>query len=857
MPTFLWLLLSFTLNVKSNIMQDYETISVNLLSPPVDKTSLALPLDVGKDKVSGCLCRGTMDREVVVCFGNYECKRFPKIKLEKCKVLVVRTTIISEISIGDLDSYTHVQVLKIDGNSRLEYLQPGLFKNLSNVEELSISYNTQLHSIHPDTFTGLVKLHNLTLANNAFKNIGLITPAFRPTILPSLRVLDISENAFGVIAEDAFIPMEGSKLSRLVINLCSLDYIHANSLTKLKELKQLRIGENDLSSSNIIGFLLALQADNINLTHLCISSMGFRKRPPMSLLKVIANSTISVLSLADNQFEVLEDDDFPTMPNIELLDLRRIFVMYIGAYSFSPVKFPKLRILLLSENNLPGIHVKHISNPQVLLLDLSSNKGRPTRPLYYEIDRGVFSDCRDLRFLNLAFNRLKHMYNHTFTGLINLRILNMENGTIFHIGNGTFKPLRRLELLNLGNNPLTANENLTSAMFDGLNELKVLILKNCGIKRFYDDDNIFEMMPNITHLILTSNQLSYITPEILKPLKTLRVLDLSQNLFVSWWQPLFLAAGVRPLKLYLMNNKITHFTISMIGDIDYLLENSNTTSVEIDLADNLFICDCNTMYRTYMWLQANGSIALQRYFQSSDVQCSSPDVWENRKVADYILSIKNRRCLIYNKITNMMLLIWTAPSLVSIALLIMILVVIYKYRIYIRYWIFLAKIALGRKFIRNSIKTKSDQKGYKYDAFVSYCNDDRQFVLDMTKELEAKPPFLKLCIYERDFEIGSFISESILGSINESRYIILIVSNAFAKSQWCRWETHLAEYHRLFLEDGSPYDPLVLIKIGEVDSKYLTTTLKYLLKTKIYHTWDEQNPEDFFIRLRNVLVKNK
>ncbi|CAH4029842.1 unnamed protein product [Pieris brassicae] len=857
MPTFLWLLLSLALNVKSNIMQDYETISVNLLSPPVDKTSLALPLDVGKDKVSGCLCRGTMDREVVVCFGNYECKRFPKIKLEKCKVLVVRTTIISEILIGDLDSYNHVKVLKIDGNSRLEHLQPGLFKNLSNVEQLSISYNPQLHSIHPDTFAGLVKLHNLTLANNAFKNIGLLTPAFRPTILPSLRVLDISENAFGAIAEDAFIQMEGTTLSRLVINLCSLDNVHANSLSKLKELKQLRIGENDLSSSNIIGFLLALQANKINLTHLCISSMGFRKRPPMDLLKVIANSTISVLSLADNQFEVLQDDDFPTMANIELLDLRRIFVMSIGAYTFSPVKFPKLRILLLSENNLPGIHEKHISNPQVLLLDLSSNKGRPTRPLYYEIDRGVFNDCRDLRFLNLAFNRLKHMYNHTFTGLINLRILNMENGTIFHIGNGTFKPLRRLELLNLGNNPLTANENLTSAMFDGLNELKVLILKNCGIKRFYDDDNIFEMMPNITHLILTSNQLSYITAETLKPLKNLKVLDLSQNLFVSWWQPLFLAAGVRPCKLYLMNNKITHFTINMIEDIDYLLENSNTTSVEIDLADNLFICDCNAMYRNSMWLQANGSVALQRYFHTSDVQCSSPDVWENRKVADFILSIKNRRCLIYNKITNMMLLIWTAPSLVSIALLIMILVVIYKYKIYIRYWIFLAKIALGRKFIRYSIKTKSEQKGYKYDAFVSYCNDDRQFVLDMTKELEVKPPFLKLCIYERDFEIGSFISESILGSINESRYIILIVSNAFAKSQWCRWETHLAEYHRLFLEDGSPYDPLVLIKIGEVDSKYLTTTLKYLLKTKIYHTWDKQNPEDFFIRLRNVLVKNK
>ncbi|CAG4982115.1 unnamed protein product [Colias eurytheme] len=854
--TYLWLLLCYAQYANSDLLQDYEEISISLLTPPVDAISMALPNDLGRDGKSGCLCRGSKNKDVIVCFGNYECKKTPLVNLRTATELIIRTTIISEILIGDLDTYYNLKVLRLDGNSRLHSLEPGLFRNLSSLEQLSISYNTQLHSIHEGTFEGLIKLHNLTLINNGFKNIAALTPAFKPAILPNLKALDLSENAFGEFSESAFHPMEGTLLKKLDINLCRLDFIHPNSFSKLKMLTELRIGENDLYSQTIIKFLISMKEDNINLSYLDLSSMGFRKRPPEDLMKVIANSSITRLSLADNQFEVIDDNDFPYMPNIEIMDLRRILAMSVGHDAFHPSKFPRLRILLLSGNNLPGIHLKHISNQQLLLLDLSSNKGLDSRPMYYEIDRGVFSECKELRFLNLAFNRMKHIFNHTFIGLSNLRILNMENGTIFHIGNGTFKPMKHLEYLNLKNNPLTANENLTSAKFEGLNELKVLIMKNCGIKRFNDDDNIFEMMPKLTHLILSDNQLFYITPTLLKPLKLLKVLDLSENLFVSWWQPLFLASGVQPKKLYLMNNKITHFTLSMIEDINYLLEKNGNVTVEIDLADNLFVCDCNSMYKTYMWLQVNGSLILKQYFANSNIVCSSPDVWEDRRVADYIASIKSLRCLVYQNISNIMLLVWTAPSLVTIALLLFIIIVLYKYRIYIRYWLFLAKVALGRKFIKKSLQAK-EPKGYKYDAFVSYCNDDRDFVLEMISQLESTPPYLKLCIYERDFEIGSFISESILGSINESRYIILIISNSFAKSQWCRWETHLAEYHRLFLDDGTPYDPVVLIKKGEVDSKYLTTTLKYLLKTKIYHSWDEENPEEFFKKLRNVLVKNK
>ncbi|XP_068617739.1 toll-like receptor 4 [Battus philenor] len=854
---YLWLLLCYAQYTRSNLLEDYELISNSVVAPDEDR-GVSLPVQLAVDKSSGCICRTNRNHKIIVCFGNYECRRFPKVRVQS-DLLRVRTTVMTEIRIGELDALQHLKVLRIEANHRLRFLEPGIFRNLSKLQHLSISYNTKLHVINKGTFVGLKSLRNLTLVNNGFTNILDLTPAFKPSILPSLNGLDLSENSLEKIPENAFRVMRGTTLKRLDLNLCRLEYIHPDSFTPLLMLKELRIGENDLNSTSIGNFLTNMIEKSINLTHLDLSGLGFRKQPPRALLNIIANSTIQRLNLAENQFEIISDDSFPPMKNLVVLDLRKVLAISIGPDAFDPIKFPNLRILLLGGNNLPGIHQKHISNQQLLLLDMSSNKGSASNPMYYEIDRDTFIYCKELRVLNLAYNKIKSVFDYTFRGLEKLKILSMENGTLYHIGENTFEPMRNLEMLNLANNPLTANENLTSGQFKGLNELKILILKNCGIKRLYDEDNIFEMMPNLTHLNLRNNQLYYITTETLKPLKFLQMLDLSENLLVSWWQPLFLTAGVRPVTLYLTNNKISHFTISMIQDINYLLENPSAVnfSAEIDLMDNVFVCDCTSMYKTYLWMQVNSSSLIKAYFVNSRFQCSSPDVWEDRRVADYLSSIKNLRCLMYEKFSTIMFLIWTAPSVVTILLLIGLITGVYKYRIYIRYWLFLAKIAVGRKFMRNSRRTEAiSNKGYRFDAFVSYCSDDRDFVAEMINQLESKPPHLNLCIYERDFEIGSFISESILNSINESKYILLIISNGFAKSQWCRWETQLAEYHRLFLEDGTTYDPLVLIRIGDIQNKYMTTTLKYLLKTKIYHSWDETQPEEFWKKLRNVLAKN-
>lgn len=110
----------------------------------------------------------------------------------------------------------------------------------------------------------------------------------------------------------------------------------------------------------------------------------------------------------------------------------------------------------------------------------------------------------------------------------------------------------------------------------------------------------------------------------------------------------------------------------------------------------------------------------------------------------------------------------------------------YRYRWYIRHIGFLKKY-----------EEFKDEENYKFDAFISYNSRDREWVLrKLLTELEKRDIF-KLCIDERDFEVGAFISDNIIESITRSRKTILIITEAFLDSDWCSFEMNVSS-HRLF-----------------------------------------------------------
>jgi len=165
---------------------------------------------------------------------------------------------------------------------------------------------------------------------------------------------------------------------------------------------------------------------------------------------------------------------------------------------------------------------------------------------------------------------------------------------------------------------------------------------------------------------------------------------------------------------------------------------------------------------------------------------------------------------------------------------------------------------------------------YKYDAFVSYNVNDSDWVfnklvpsleelsfdntesgIEKSKE-SIQRNNVRLCVYDRDFIAGRPISECIAESIRTSRKVILVISNNFALSPWCRFETDLA--HNTLTDQNR--EGLILIKLEEIDNEMLEKVapqLHFLLKTRIYLSWssDLKEQEIFWKKLRRALGVHK
>ena len=151
--------------------------------------------------------------------------------------------------------------------------------------------------------------------------------------------------------------------------------------------------------------------------------------------------------------------------------------------------------------------------------------------------------------------------------------------------------------------------------------------------------------------------------------------------------------------------------------------------------------------------------------------------------------------------------------------------IIYKYRRHIKIWLY------TRFGFHPWDKVDENPEEKDYDAFVSYCRKDVDWVLGtLLPYLEAPQCGFHLCIHERDFVPGVAITKNIMTAIQYSRRTILVLSPDFIKSGWCDLEFQVA--HQRALEDRSNF--LIVVLLKEVDRKDLDETLNLYMKTKTY-----------------------
>ena len=100
------------------------------------------------------------------------------------------------------------------------------------------------------------------------------------------------------------------------------------------------------------------------------------------------------------------------------------------------------------------------------------------------------------------------------------------------------------------------------------------------------------------------------------------------------------------------------------------------------------------------------------------------------------------------------------------------------------------KNEMERSILRHPPNTETQQKN---DAFVSFQSDngpDYNFIKNILQpelEQETNPPF-KLTIHLRDFRADTLIYVNIRNAVVNSNSAIILMSQAYIDSRWCREE---------------------------------------------------------------------
>ena len=144
-------------------------------------------------------------------------------------------------------------------------------------------------------------------------------------------------------------------------------------------------------------------------------------------------------------------------------------------------------------------------------------------------------------------------------------------------------------------------------------------------------------------------------------------------------------------------------------------------------------------------------------------------------------------CILPHTSPNLLTIYMGGLGSLSLVIILIILAIVIKY-------------CLKRKRLRSVQKHHYNNEGYvsfqkrnkKYDAFISYNSEESEgkYVrqqLQPKLEVDHSPPF-KLLIHERDFRADTLIYVNIVNAVKDSNSAIILLSQAYIDSRWCREE---------------------------------------------------------------------
>ncbi|KAJ8347736.1 hypothetical protein SKAU_G00263250 [Synaphobranchus kaupii] len=348
--------------------------------------------------------------------------------------------------------YTSVHHLNLHSN-KIQFIQPGLFRDMTNLQELDLSRNyLDIFAMSKTEVGPLSTVKRLSLSGNGLYS-GMTSYFLHDA--PSLLNLSLDGNSITKISKDTF---SGS------LALRNLD-LHNNVILEIEEgaFESLAdLSELDLSMNSIT----------------CITDFNLSQ---LKLLNLSRNSLESFQTVdSDYQYELLH------------LDLRENKIHYFPVLP----RRNKLIYLDLSRNLMRSMNTTNLMEELEYIHD-----GKFTTHAL-SASQNAHNDLPRLLYLDMSYNQIKSISASFFGGLGALEVLNLSNNCLESFSVDRNSPLDSLKILDLSFNAL---QNL-SFEENTLRSLEELHLKGRVLGPI--DPTVFRRLPRIRDLHLQQSSLS-------------------------------------------------------------------------------------------------------------------------------------------------------------------------------------------------------------------------------------------------------------------------------------------------------------------------------------------------------------
>ncbi|XP_025105090.1 toll-like receptor 2 [Pomacea canaliculata] len=640
------------------------------------------------------------------------------------------------------------------------------------------------------------------LADCSGQNLSYI-PAFFE--FSNISHLDFSYNSLQAIDKKTLENV--TSFTNIALEKNSLAYVHPNSFQNFTALRALNLDLNHLNDS--AGLFLALKVTT-SLENLTVNG---NKLDSLDFSHVAQLRNLRFLHIRNNTIGNVETKDVEVQDNLVHLGLsKNVLSMFpeFCADNNTPI-FPNLRYLNLEWNKitslddmgcLPNLSTLILSGNAIYNTKTNFLQGLPSlRTLFYKTCTSRFVE-------GSAFNHsgLQHLdvsenlwfFDHIYGKGINL--------DVFH-----FMP--NLQTINISWTVFQfANESEMHRVLSPLTHVKEFIMRGTGIESI--PRIVMRHFTNLTYLDVSDSEIPYLADNTFENLTNLRNLTLSYNLMTTFSERL----------------------------LDPLLKGNQV--ITFDFSGNPFSCLCDLLWmiKNFQDQKAGSNFV---FLNRDSYICTNPPTMVGVRLED--VSLSEQAC-IFNYNT------YIAILLVSIFTVVITLLcaLVYRFRWQCRFLVYTLQHRWSDRQGRTGVQTASI-----YDIFVSYDNRDNQWVHQvLQKELENNRRF-RLCLHDRDFLPGKFISHNIIERLEESRAILLVLSNSFLKSEWCRFEMFLG------VKSGLAEKRLVVVPVllEDLDKTLVDSFVCTLLHTTTYIAWPARGTsteiESFWKNLSLVISRRR